>query len=432
MSRMNKTQLFKYSKNIGTYFGASLIPMILSLLANPLIAMNMAPEDFAIVGYFTSFSTLLTPVVNFYFLHYYTKKYYEYNENERIELKAALFKLLVVYSFIATIFCLIGVWGYIKIFNKGIQFDLLPYLPLAILSMPLTGIYNLELTDYKMEKNSKSYFRLSVASGVINTVAVVLMVVVLKMAAFGKLLAPFLVSLGIFIYLIIKHKDLWKIKVGKNYIISMFNFCWPLATASMLGYFTNGFDKTYLESIGNVNEYGIYCVASSMAAYLHVFSTAIYNTFTPDVYEAIAKKNNGKLIKTFALQQGLTGAVVIVFVIFCPIIIYLLTAGRYMESVSYTRIMSIATFTQSFYYSINCFTIAKGFPKLSMTTSIISSALIVLSMSFVVKQWQFMGGAWMVSLSYLILFGVNVFLLVIAAGRKRSKNYLEELINRKK
>lgn len=426
---MDKKNLVSYAKNIGAYFSASLIPMALNLVANPFIALNMSPKDFAITGYFTSFSTLLTPIINFYFLHYYSKRFYECNDVERLKLKAAVFKMLVVYSFIASFFCLIGVLGYIKVFNTELQFDIFPYLPLAILAIPLSGIYNLELTDYKMEKKSKNYFNLSVTTGVLNTVSVVIMVVVLKMAAFGKLFAPFLINFSIFIYLLAKHRNLWKIEIEKSYIKKMFVFCWPLATAAMLGYFTNGFDKTYLESVGDVTEYGYYCVASSMAAYLHVFSTAIFNTFTPDVYEAIAKHNNRKLIRTFGIQQGMIGVLVVLFVIFCPIIIYLLTAGRYMESTTYTRIMAVATLTQTFYFNINCFTIAKGYPKLSMWTSIIGSGLIIVSMSFVVKQWTYIGGAWMVSVSYLLLVLVNIILLYSVSGKEKSVRFIKGIIN---
>ena len=209
----------------------------------------------------------------------------------------------------------------------------------------------------------------------------------------------------------------------------MFKFCWPLTFAAMLGYFTNGFDKTYLERVGDVTEYGYYCVASSIAAYLYVFSGAVYNTFTPDVYEAIASHNNNKLLKTFGIQQGMNGIIVVLFVLFCPILIYVLTAGRYIESTTYARILSVSTFTQTFYFNINCFTIAKGFPKLSMWTSIIGGILIILTMMFAVKQWTYIGGAWMVSISYIILFLVNIALLFFAAGNERCLGFIKKVLN---
>ena len=60
-----------YIAQLSQYFSASLIPMLLNLLINPLVALNMDPEDFAITGYFTSFTTLIGPIIAFYMIHYY-------------------------------------------------------------------------------------------------------------------------------------------------------------------------------------------------------------------------------------------------------------------------------------------------------------------------------------------------------------------------
>jgi len=86
-----------YSKNIGIYFSASLIPMILSLAINPLIAMNMDPKDYAITGFYNSFNTLISPLIVFYMIQYYTKSFYEVNKEERLKLKATIFKGLIYF-----------------------------------------------------------------------------------------------------------------------------------------------------------------------------------------------------------------------------------------------------------------------------------------------------------------------------------------------
>ena len=76
--------------DIIAYFGASLVPMLLNLLINPLISLNMDPEDFAVVGYYTSFNALITPLISFYFVQFYIKRYYELELNERLKLKATM------------------------------------------------------------------------------------------------------------------------------------------------------------------------------------------------------------------------------------------------------------------------------------------------------------------------------------------------------
>ncbi len=98
-----------------------------------------------------------------------------------------------------------------------------------------------------------------------------------------------------------------------------------------------------------------------------------------------------------------------------------------MESTPYTRVMAMATFFQTFNFSINIFTIAKGYTKLALAVKIIGSILIVAAMFVFVKRWAYMGGALVVSLSSLILFGVNFILLVFVAGKSKSLAFMRSL-----
>lgn len=411
--QFNTKPIISYIKTIFTYFGASLIPMILSIATNPLIALNMSPYDYAVVGYFTSFQTLISPIIVFYMIHYYSKRFFETNDRQRLQLKAIIFKSLIFFSFLVSIICLILILCYIKLFNANLSFPIFPYLAMMVFSIPLTGIYNLELTDSKMGRNSKHFFNTSVTVGIILVITNLLFVAALKMGAFGKLLAPLVTNLLVFLYLLKRHSDLFKIKNSFSEFKQIFKFCWPLATGAMLGYFSNGFDKTYLESIGDVNEYGYYIVGSQIANYLSVFGTAIFSTFQPDIYESIATHNKIKLLRTCILLIGLASIVVSLFILLCPFLINILTAGRYIESTPYARIISLSTITSAIYYIMNDCTIAIGKPKLYLYTTIIGSILIILCFPLVANQFQYIGGAYMVSGSFILLTIVNALLLLI-------------------
>ena len=104
-------------KNLSVYFLAALIPMILSLVSNPFIAKNMTPTDYAITGYYAALNTLFSPLVNFYLLHYYTKRYFELNEESRLRLKGTLFKSLLSLSFLLSFFALVVIYCYSAFFN---------------------------------------------------------------------------------------------------------------------------------------------------------------------------------------------------------------------------------------------------------------------------------------------------------------------------
>lgn len=373
----------------------------------------MSPKDYAATGYFTSFNTLISPIIVFYFIHYYVKKYFEVDADGRLRLRAILFKALIFFSFLVSVICFIILFVYIKIYNSSLQFPVFLYLLMSVLAIPLTGIYNLELSEYRMARKSSSFFRLSVSTGILLVLLNVLFVVLLKWGAFGKLLAPLVCNLAVFVYLLTKHFSLFKVETHWVEFKPILAFCTPLAMGAMFGYFSNGFDRTYLESIGDITEYGYYIVGTQMASYLTTFSTAISSTFQPDIYESIIKNNRSGFIKICSVQIGAIMGVTLVFIVVCPFVINLLTAGRYVASTPYARILAISTLTSSIYYIINNFTIAKGKPRYYLYTTIIGSGMIVLGMPLMINKFQYIGGAWMVSLSFVLLTLVNGTLLFL-------------------
>ena len=392
--------------------------MLLNLAINPLVSLNMSPEDFAITGYFTSFGTLISPIIAFYMIHYYNKRYFELDEEGREHLRAVLFKSLIFFSFAVAVLCLLALLFYVKSCSET-TLPSFPYLYMAVMTIPFTGICNLELADYKMKRKSQAYMNLSLARGVLGVACTLLFVVIIKWGAFGKLLGPMLIEICVFIFLLYKHRDVWQIKTETKELLPILKFCWPLALGAALGYFSNGYDKTVLESLGNVTEFGYYCVGTSIAAYLGVFTTSISATFQPDTYEAIIKDNKRKLIKVVGIRWGLTLIVVVAFILFCPLVIKVLTAGKYMASVPYARIFALVSLTNSIYYIINDYSIAKGKPQYYLITTIAGSLAIMYYMPLFIDKWSYSGGAVMNVLSFIIFSVINILLLCIPSQKTR-------------
>lgn len=406
-------KIINYIQSIGLYFGASLIPMLLNLISNPLVAMNMSPEDYAITGYYTSFSTLLSPLIVFYMLHYYTKKYYEVNEQERIKLKALLFKSLIYFSGLLAVLCLLGLIAYIKIFNSNSSIPIMPYAALTVLSLPLTGIYSLMQVDLRMERKSKIFFKVSVTNGILLVCMTLLLVVVIRLGAYGKLLAPFIVNLIFFFWVCYKYQELFHYPFDKQEFKTIIKFCTPLTIAAMLSFFSNGYDRIFLERLGNIKELGYYVVGVQIAGYISVFQTALGSTFQPDIFQAITERNYNKLAKISCLLIGGVTIIVIVFIIASPLLIKILTAGRYMMSVKYTQIVAFSTITSAIYYTISQTTIALGKSYLTLFNKIITSVFSIALFSILINKFQFYGAAWGLVLSFLISAICNIILLTI-------------------
>lgn len=417
---MNFSKYTKYTKTIGQYFGASLIPMLVSLAINPLVAMNMSPEDYAVVGYYSSFSTLLSPLIMFYMLHYYTKCYFEVDDEGRKRLRAMLVQSLIWFSGLITLCCLIGLFGYISIFNKDSSIPFYPYALLSIGALPITGVYSLMLTDLRMSRASGRYLNISLTACFLTTSLTLLFVVVYKYGAFGKLLAPLIANIVFFIYACFYYRDSFKISYDKQSFMDMVKFCLPLTIAAMLGFFSNGYDRVFLERLGNNTELGYYSVGVSMAAYISVFQSAIGNTFQPDLFQAIAQRNRKQLAKVVVVLVGSTACIVAVFIVAAPLVVKILTAGRYMMSVKYTQIVALSTLTSAMYYTVSQITIALGKSKITLATKIITTLVSVMMFSVLINHYSYLGAAWGLVLSFLVSLVINLLLLYLHTKTKNS------------
>lgn len=415
---MNK--YVKTISSIGLYFGASMIPMLINLAINPLIAMNMQPRDYAIVGFYTSFSTLISPLIVFYMLHYYTKNFFEVNEEERQRLKATLIKLLIYFSGILSILSFIGIWIYYYVAGVAESFPFFPYALLTVFAIPMTGIYSLTTVDYRMQRKSLAFFKISLANGLTLVALNLLFVVAIKWGAFGKLLAPFVTNVIFFLYCLYKYRNVLHHKFEWDRSKKIIIFCAPLTLAAMLTFFTGGYDRVLLERIGNVNELGYYVVGIQIAGYITVFQTSIGATFQPDLFQAIVQRNNKKLLKVIAMLNGSTAIVVFTFIILAPFIIDILTAGRYNESVKYAQIAALSTLTSSLYYTVSQITIARGKTTIPLINKIVGSVLCILMFNILITRYEFVGAAWGLVLSYIITLIGNLVLLKIYSFKKNA------------
>lgn len=408
---MDSAKIRKYFTNLFVYFGASLIPMILNLVSNPWIAKNMSPEDYAVCGYYTSFTSLISPIILFYMIHFYIKEYFRVTEPERERLYATVAKALVWFSGAVSVVCFGLLGSYMLLSDTNESFAISPYLALMVFSLPLTGLLNLELAQFRMLKNARGFFVLSTVNGVLNVALAVLFVVLLHWGAEGKLLAPLVCNACVFAYMVIRLRHVWAVRTPWAEYARIFKFCLPLALSAMLGYFTNGFTTTYMESVGQVQEYGIYVVGVSLGTYLTVFSSAVGNTFQPDIYESVVKRR-WKRYATFSLMQvGLIALIAIAFVCVAPFVVSLLTAGRYDAATPYAQIIALSTVTSAVYFLINNYSIATNRPKLYLYTTILGSIFMIVCVPLAVDRWTFYGGAWMSVASFMVFALINLLLL---------------------
>ena len=184
-----------------------------------------------------------------------------------------------------------------------------------------------------------------------------------------------------------------------------------------MSYFTHGYDKVLLERTGDIEMLGYYSVACSMAAYITVFANAIKSTFQPDMYKAISQRNLKKVAGVAFLVIGSVGVVVLLFIIFCPWLIKILTAGRYVQSTQMSRIVSLSVLTSTIYYQVSQFTYGTGHSKLTLINKIVGTAINIAIITMLIHNYGAIGAAWSTVIGFLV-FAIGNVLMLFAIRKK--------------
>jgi O-antigen/teichoic acid export membrane protein len=398
-------------KNTGIYLLSSVLSSLFSLLINPLLAKNLSPEDYGIIGYYGGFSALFSPLIGYFILDFFLRKYFLYSPDDRLRLRNIVVKLYVIFSGLIALGCFIAL--YLYNYCAQVIVPTMPYAAIFILESYILTFYNLRLAEYKMAGESTKFLKLSLANGVLIASFSVLLVVILKMGAFGKMLASFTASFTVFAYCFSKYRGAIKCKIDKAIFKEIIHYSSPLVFAGLLGFFSKGYDKVLLERQGDLSNLGIYSVGFTMACYLDTFSSAVKSTFQPDVYKALAEKNFTKLLKTMLIVIGFVAFIVVSFWLVCPFLIKILFAGRYDAAIPFARILSLSILTSTIYYQISQATYGSGLSNLTLINKIIGTILTIFLYTLLIPHYGTIGAAWSVVLSYLIYALSNVILLLL-------------------
>lgn len=403
------------------YLFSSLFTSVVGIAVNPLMAKNLSPEDYAIMGYFNSFSLIVLPILNFSLISYYLRNYYRIDEERRQVVSDTILIALLVYGFVALVVIYGVFYGYCRWSN--ISFDFYPYALLTFAPVYLGNFATMFFAKCRLERDAGRFSVVTIASALFGTLLAIMLVVVYKYGATGRLLATLLASLVTAVYCF---KQLFrKLQFDFEVIKDAFRFGWPLSVSAMLWYFLSGIDRAMLERLNDSYTFGFYNVGMQIAAYFAIFYTAVAQTFEPDIYKAIAENNKGKLIKIIAGIVGLNAIPNIVFIVFAPFIIGLLTYNRYTDASEFAQILAVKNITVTLYYSTITVIVGYGFTKTELLIRIIGSVVCVFLFKFLIDTYGFYGAAWGQVFSFVFMAVLSLAVLLYQMRKNNCHAYSE-------
>jgi len=406
---------FKYDKlkNLSYYLISSLVSMGIGVLINPFLSLGLSHNDFAIIGYYASFGSLLTPLIAFSFNQYYARNYFLVEEIERKKILNTLLSLFISFGLFILIIFLVGYYYYHNKYVSSISFS--PYAILSFLPFYFSCFYNIYLLDLRMQNKAKKYAIISISNSIIAALLSILLVYFLRYGAIGRLSSLLIVAslFGIYSLKTINFKFI----IDKTITVKAFSFCWPLAISALLSFFFIGIDRTFLANLNDNHSLGLYNVAIQISGYLAIFSTVILQNFEPDLYKHTSLKNHKKVVYIGLLIIGINLIPNFLFIILSKPLISLLTYGKYTEAALYANILCLKNVATTFAFIMSGILIGYGFPKFELINRIIGAILAFIMYKYFIERWGYLGAAWGQSISWIAMGLISTISLIIVKNK---------------
>lgn len=411
------TKYLPYIKNLGIYFFSSIFVSLIGILLNPIYASNLSHEDYAIIGYYSSFNLLLLPLLNFSLFSFYSRHYYFTPEEKRDDLGNTILLSSMSIGFVS-LFLFIGVFGILHR-AVGNSFPLFPYAILTFVQVYVGNISSFYLIKLRITRQAKKFAAFSIMQCLLTAFFSILLVVYYKYGATGKLWAALISSIVASTYALFQ--SISKFSIDKEVLKCAIRFSAPLVVSAIFWYFLTGVDRVFLERLNDTYTFGLYSVGLQMAGYLTIFYSTISNTFEPDIYQSIAQGNKKKLIGTMATIVGSTAIVNLIFIVLAPYFIGLLTANRYIESTPYAQILAVHNIVMACYYMVVKLLIGFGFVKQELYVRVTGALVSIFMFNFMINRFGFIGAAWGQSLSFLLLSIIGIVVFILTKKKKETK-----------
>lgn len=394
-------------KKLSWYLLSSFFTALFNIAVNPFLSIGLSHNDFAIIGYYTSFVSLFLPLIAFTLNNFYSRKYYLLNEKEREDTYQTILSIFFVLGFVSFSFLVIIYYFYHLYFVKSIDF--FPYAILSFLPLYFNNFYNLYLLDLRMKNKAKKYFFVTVLVTILSGLLSILLVYIIRYGAIGRLIALLISSIISFIYVLLikKYKFFYDIKIFKE----AFGFCWPLIISAVFYFFFLGIDRVFLEKINDNYNLGLYNIGMQVATYYTIFSTAVFQTFNPNIYKYGANKEIKNLFKLFLFILLIIILPLFVFIFVSDYFIAFITYNKYTEATIYANIIVFKAVTTTFAFYISDSMIALGYTKLELLTKIMSSIIVIIMYYYLIEKYHFIGAAIGQVLSWLIMGLVSLMFI---------------------
>lgn len=295
-----------FFKGFAIYLGSSVLNKAIPFLLLPILTNYLSPEEYGLLAIYQVMISFVLPLVGMNMQNNITRNFFKESKDYVAKM---VFNLIIVLTSVAALISLLLT---IYLLAGGNHFSIpkrwIYALPIiAYMSM----LNNFNLTILRNRKRALEFGGFEISKTLIDLSLTVLLIVVYSFSwegrATGILISTVLIGL-LSVYRVWQSGYL-RIKIDKTQIKEILRISLPLIPHGLGGVILTLGDRVLIDQMISTSALGVYTVGYQFGMIMVLVSTAFNQTWTPWVYELLAKENSAnkkKIVKaTYLVALGL-------------------------------------------------------------------------------------------------------------------------------
>jgi len=400
-------------KSIGIYTATIIFSKGVAFLFLPLLTFYLSPEDYGVITLYTNSILFLTPFIYLSITTSVSTDYFKYDESKF----RTYFSTILILPLVAVLVCLIILLPFDSSLSKYLGIDLfyLYLIPILVVS----GLFNEIILIIIRNKDQPYLFAvINLIKTIVDISLSALFIIVLKMNWQGRVLSWLIIGgliLCYCLYYLRKNRFLTRV-INPNYLNQELKYSIPMVISQFAIFMVISSDKFFIAKFLNVEEVGIYGVASQISFISFAFYNGIMLSFQPYLFKQLSLNSNYEADNQLA-KRLFQMIVVIFFICFLVIIIspylyYYFIGDRYLVGEVYVKWIVLAYFFWFIYGLLVNFLYFHKLKKIITVLSIFNIIICVALNYFFVQYYKLMGAVIALNCStFLSLVILFIFLM---------------------
>lgn len=379
----------------GTYLASNILNAAVPLALMPILTRYLTTEQYGEVAMFQTLLSVLVAVTGLSVTGAAGRKYYD-ADLSNMELKffiGSCFQVFLASG--ALVLVLLAIFqGYLSQLI-GLQSQ---WIWAACFAAATTFITQMRMGQWLVSKNARNYGAMQVAQAITNAFLSLILVVVFRQAASGRIWAQVITALVFAcVALMSLHKDhLLGFAWRPRYLEEALGFGVPLIPHTVGLLVLNMFDRFMISGQLGLAEVGIYMVAVQLASAMGLVFDAINKAYVPWLFERLKRDQADEKQQIVRLTYGyFVIALLVAGIVFLvgPTAVKLIAGDRYAAAGDAIGWLALGQAFLGMYLMVTNYIFYSKKTGLLALVSISSGLLNVALLSFLINRWGLVGAA---------------------------------------